>query len=104
MEVVGLSAVTSVSTGALHSCAVTSGQVWCWGDDTKGQLGNGTMNPSLAPLEAQGVLMPATVVSAGGAYTCALAGAGVQCWGFNANGQLGDNSTTDRLSPVSPMF
>jgi alpha-tubulin suppressor-like RCC1 family protein len=108
IPVVGLpsgASVTSISTGALHTCALADGSVWCWGSDTKGQLGNGvTMTQSLTPLQAQGVATPTSAVSAGGAYTCALAGGKVQCWGFNSSGQLGDDSTTDSLTPVSPVL
>jgi Regulator of chromosome condensation (RCC1) repeat len=42
--VLGLTGVTSVSTGRTHTCALTQGAVKCWGDRADGKLANGTTN------------------------------------------------------------
>ena len=49
-----LAKATHVTLGWQHACAVVSGKVLCWGDDTNGALGDGTTNPhaSPAPLSA----------------------------------------------------
>ena len=43
--------VTSIQAGCGHACAVRAGQVWCWGADYAGQLGDGpsTQAMRLAP-------------------------------------------------------
>ena len=42
--------VASIATGASHACAVTtSNQVYCWGLNTSGQLGDGTTTQRLTP-------------------------------------------------------
>ena len=79
-----------VSAGGNHSCAVRgSGAVQCWGDNTHGQLGNGSTSNSSSPVTVAGIAN-AISVSAGVGHSCAvLRGGGVQCWGANDNGQLG---------------
>jgi signal peptidase I len=40
----------------LHSCVVVGGdEMWCWGKNDKGQLGDGTTNNSLVPVQVTGV-------------------------------------------------
>jgi hypothetical protein len=75
-------------------CAVTaSGAAECWGDNTYGQLGNGSIGPaagSTVPVPVTGLDHGVIAVSVGDAAACAItAGGAVQCWGDNAFGQLG---------------
>ncbi len=42
----GLTGVTEVSVGDFHVCSATEGQVLCWGDNSQGQLGDGTTRNS----------------------------------------------------------
>jgi alpha-tubulin suppressor-like RCC1 family protein len=114
VDVVGLNnGVEALSTGGVHSCAVTvSGGVKCWGMNTTGQVGDGTSNNHrTAPvdvLEAPGgqPLTGVAAVAAGGSitnlgHTCVVTDSGgVKCWGDNEFGQLGDGTTTDRTTPV----
>lgn len=87
-----LTSVTSVSAGARHVCAVSGGLVYCWGDDSDGQLGRGVGSgfSSTAVQISSLVLSGVTQVAAGSEHTCALTSAGqVYCWGANGSGQLG---------------
>ena len=85
----------------MHSCGVTtSGNAYCWGDNSSGQLGDGTSSGRVSPAPVAGGLRFA-VVSAGGDHTCgATPSGGVYCWGDNLFGQLGDGTTTPSLVPV----
>ena len=99
--------VVGVSAGFLHSCAVlSSGDVKCWGDNSTGQLGDGTTTNRTDPVIVDGLAGSAVAVSAGQDHTCALLSTGgVECWGANGDGQLGDGTTIECLSfpfPCSP--
>ncbi|MEE9963642.1 MAG: hypothetical protein K4304_00965 [Propionicimonas sp.] len=96
---------TQVSVGTHHTCALTeAGTVRCWGDNYRGELGDGTVHvESFSSLPSQVVGLPATVVSisVGDQHTCAITeNRTAWCWGNNDNGQLGDGTTTDRGKPV----
>jgi alpha-tubulin suppressor-like RCC1 family protein len=94
------SAVSAVSAGYKHTCAVTTaGGIKCWGDNDHGQVGNSTGGK--APVEVMGLGGGMAAVSAGGDHTCALTKAGgVKCWGWNQYGQLGNGGMADSYTPV----
>src|SRR5579859_462516 len=78
-----------VAGGGGHSCAIMGDKsVWCWGQNTTGQLGTGTIADSTVPVQVTG-LPPALDVAGGHDHTCAVdTGHQVWCWGANAFGQL----------------
>jgi alpha-tubulin suppressor-like RCC1 family protein len=102
-----LSSVTMVSAGTAFALALESdGTVLAWGDNTNGQLGNGTTDPSLLPTQVLGLGSGSGViaVSAGYGHALALKSDGtVLGWGVNALGQVGDGSTTQRNTPVQVL-
>jgi len=101
------STLSSISTGNNHTCAVASGQAYCWGRGSSGELGDGSATGNSNPLSVDTSLMSGTVkvASAGNSYTCAIADSKSYCWGDGEQGRLGNNLTTQQSAPVlvSPL-
>ena len=106
VAVTGLPAggVSQVSA-AFGGCAVTllgglGTGADCWGDNSKGELGNNTTTDATSAVKVK-KLSAVQAVTTSDWHACALAHQGeVLCWGYNSNGQLGDGTTTDRHTPV----
>ena len=90
-DVSGLSSgVTAIGVGLQHACAlITGGSVWCWGQNSDGRLGDGTLTARATPVSVLNV-SGATRLSVGQVHTCVIVGGGATCWGANESGQLGD--------------
>ncbi|RIJ69399.1 hypothetical protein D1871_21940 [Nakamurella silvestris] len=96
--------ISGISTGNLHTCAITIGTLWCWGSNQHGEMGNGTTGgPQDVPQQVKGALSGrfVTSVSVGDTHICAVANGTVFCWGANTLGEIGNNSTTDVSKPVA---
>ena len=90
----------SFSAGGHHTCGLVGSRVECWGENTDGQLGNGTRQDSSVPVQVRGIAT-ATAISSGFHHSCALlADRTVACWGNNEFGQLGNGTTQNALVPV----
>ena len=90
-----------VSAGGDHSCGIKNGRtLWCWGDNSIGQLGDKTTVNKTVPTRI-GKDKDWSQVSAGYLYTCARKTDGtLWCWGYNDYGTLGIGNTVTKTSPV----
>lgn len=97
--------IVAIAAGLSHTCALAStGSVTCWGENSVGQLGDGTTTARLTPTEVPPPLANGVMVAAGPDHTCALTAAGgVKCWGSNQSGALGDGTTTASLVAQDPV-
>ncbi len=106
---VGGQPVQAIADGGLHSCALLSeGQIECWGDNSNGELGNGTSSgpdfcrfPCSTTPVAVLRISSAIRITASAFHSCALLSGGqVECWGGNSFGELGNGTTTSSDVPV----
>jgi alpha-tubulin suppressor-like RCC1 family protein len=88
----------AVAAGAQHTCALVPSLLsssintsQCWGDNTFGQLGDGSL------------LVFENTISAGGNNTCVLSGGSVLCWGQGTRGELGDGTTPNARAAPGPV-
>jgi len=79
-----------VSLGSYHSCIVNNlSQVWCWGANWYGVLGDGTTTTRTTPTQTS-LTTSASKIDVGGYHSCAVDNrSDLYCWGGNYYGQLG---------------
>jgi alpha-tubulin suppressor-like RCC1 family protein len=107
VQVSGLtSGVQAISGGDASVCAVLqSAQVDCWGDNTSGELGNGStggQSDTPGPVLGGAFASDGATIGLGsfGSTSCALdAGEVAECWGFNNDGEAGNGTTTSTGTP-----
>ena len=86
--------------GQYHTCAISGGDLYCWGYNKYGQLGIGRFGYDFDSYSSRPVkvvnLTDASVVSAGDFHTCAISRGSLYCWGNNDFSQIGDGSSNSR--------
>lgn len=94
--------VDFVTGGGSYTCVIHSpGTLKCWGENTYGQLGDGTTTARTSPTAVSASELFKKVFTGGGPSTCGQTTSDkIMCWGWGAGGQLGNGSTAQQLSPV----
>jgi alpha-tubulin suppressor-like RCC1 family protein len=94
--------VLDIDTEFEHICALLEGgEMMCWGQNSDGQLGDGTMdNIRTTPVSVQGLPSAVTAMTLGALHTCVLLeNATVWCWGHNSVGEIGIGSDEPEQRP-----
>jgi regulator of chromosome condensation RCC1 len=92
---------TRTVSGTNRTCAILSNNVWCWGKNDMGQLGDGTTHSSNIPVKVRSIgdMRNGKIIDIFTAqhHSCVLTQLGsnkkVYCWGDNRFGQLGNGSS-----------
>jgi len=110
IDVSGLTDVIQIFSGssAKHTCVIkSSGNVWCWGWNKYGQLGDGSpLDAGVPPVQVSGIAN-AEQVSTGAQHTCILlAGGTVKCMGAGSMGRLADGNAGfhNEATPIDTQF
>lgn len=105
-----LADVAQVAAGQSFACARnSSGQVFCWGSNAGGALGNNSTVGSNSPVQVvgpgnSGFLSGVSHIATGTTNACGVTTSGlVHCWGSGTNGELGQNSSTGSMFPVTVL-
>ncbi|MFA7106222.1 MAG: hypothetical protein WC154_02875, partial [Candidatus Izemoplasmatales bacterium] len=99
--------IIQVSLGNSHSSALsTNGQIFTWGRNFYGQLGDGTTTKKFVPTKITSQFSLTSgdkiiQVSLGYSFSTALTTNGqLFMWGANYDGQLGDNTSVNKSVPT----
>jgi alpha-tubulin suppressor-like RCC1 family protein len=97
----GLTKVVELAVATSHTCAlVDGGDVYCFGSNYFGELGDGTTDNTKNPVKVAGVA-GAKAIATGAEVSCAVLGDGaVSCWGLNDQGQLGQGDSDKLVHPA----
>jgi alpha-tubulin suppressor-like RCC1 family protein len=116
-SIIGPRRVDSITSNDASSCALlASRQLYCWGLNQNGELGNGSSDTGQSVPEAvEGVGGRATLggirsvasegssSSDGASYCAVLISGSVDCWGYGYYGELGNGKFYTRGSQGSPV-
>jgi alpha-tubulin suppressor-like RCC1 family protein len=106
LPVPGVSGVVDIAQGAVgqSTCVLLAdGTVRCWGDNTYGELGDGTLAQSTTPVTPIGIT-GAVAISTSGYHACVtLADGTARCWGSGMWGELGDGTTNNHPAPITVL-
>jgi alpha-tubulin suppressor-like RCC1 family protein len=100
MKVVASPRTAAGGTPSLgHTCALLAGgDLWCWGSNDEGELGNDDQATFTSPVQVEGI-GAARDVGVGPIHTCVLLDDGsVSCWGSSAGSALGDGQYVGRTT------
>ena len=99
-----ISGFKKVATGNYHSMAIDNeDNLWVWGSNFYGELGNGTTNKSTIPIQIK-IGTKFKEIEAGMNHSMAIDTEGnLWTWGYNKYGQLGNGQNGDTVYEINPI-
>ena len=95
----------AVEVGAVHACAKNIlNELWCWGGNANGQLGDGTTNKSQTPVKVKSNGKAWYSFSVSTAGTCGIQSNSLWCWGDNTNNWLLPDSAADQIISLPRVY
>jgi alpha-tubulin suppressor-like RCC1 family protein len=100
-QIPGLDNIQSIATSAPSSFAVAAdGTVWAWGDNSSGQLGDGTTTNYPSPIHLTTISNVRAIATNGNCTYAVKTDGTIWSWGSNQNGILGTGGSAASLSPA----
>lgn len=94
--------VTQLKTNSALTCAIADEKAYCWGENSAGQLGDGTTTTSSVPVAVDTSTMSKEVTSINlYQHVCATSDNKLYCWGPGTQGQLGNGASLNSSRPVA---
>jgi alpha-tubulin suppressor-like RCC1 family protein len=107
MRVAPAPVARTIGAGGAHACLIgvgTDAAVYCWGENTDGQVAIGAADPQPVPFLVAGLVGSVDVASAD-QHSCSIGdNSSVWCWGSNQLGQLGRGEAPATLQPPAPVI
>jgi hypothetical protein len=105
VNIEALFSFAEIDASASHVCGRTAtGDMYCWGENSDGQLGVSPMTVPFSATVRQILLGGIADIAVGARHSCGRVGNTVRCWGNNSLGQLGDGTTTASLTNVTAIL
>ena len=97
------SPVVQLDAGSTHTCAMTAdGSSYCWGQNSCGQLGDGTQTDRSEAVRVLDAPAGSAMVVSGGVYSCTLTKAGeLYCWGDGSSDRFASGGASCVLTPLN---
>ena len=101
-----------VSTGAVESVLMTedntmaimeNGDLYCWGSNKYGQVGNGTKESQTTPVKVLSNVKTVFCSHSGYDVSAIQENGDLYCWGYNGCGEVGNGTKEDQTTPVKVL-